>query len=517
MCGTIGSFGMGNLGVRESSVNPSPENWFPHREKVRQTVEDITEKWVPISIEAEQGLLGAILLNNDVLLRVSDILQADHFGEGVHGYIFDVAQKLITAGKLASPLTIKSFIPDQMLFEGMTTQRYLVRLAAEATTVINARDYALIIRDLAKRRDLMQLGDRLCRPEPTDVLDLASSAIEEIDTIVADLSNSATRGVSMPGAMALAVDAAAKAFQANGAIIGIPSKITKLDRKLLGFTRGDLVIMAGRPGMGKSAVMVTMSRNMAEAGYHGIIFSQEMSEVQIGQRMIADKLFNQGPIPYFNFRSGRFEEHQFKRIQEAAEELALLPIQTEPQPAQTVSQMAARARQAKRRGKLDFIFVDHLGITKPSSRYQNRVHQIGEMTGAFKALAKELDCVVIVLSQLSRALESREDKRPLMNDLRDSGDIEQDADVIIMLFREMYYLQRREPPPGTPEHAAWQTACVRAENRLEMIVEKQRSGPTGTVEVFCNIGCNAIRDLDEHEILATAAYEGAPEHEPILL
>lgn len=476
------------------------------------------DRWQPINMEAEQGILGAIFVNNSALGTVSDILQPEHFGEAVHAHIFTVCSQLIGAGKLASPTTLKSFIEDHHVTDGMTVSQYLARLAAGATTIVNARDYAQIVRDLAKRRDLMDVGYRLQQMVPGDALELASGAIEEIDAVVADLSNSATRGVSAAGMMAGAIDAAARAYQAEGRIIGIPSGLSKLDRKLLGFTRGDLVVMAGRPGMGKSALMVTMARTMAEKGYRNIIISQEMGDASLGQRMIADKLFNSGPVPYFAFRSGRFDEAAFKRITEAGEDLSKLPLRIEPQPAQTVSQIAAKARQAKRRGGLDVLWIDHLQIIKASGKYQNRVHQIGEITGALKALAKELDIVVILLSQLSRALESREDKRPQMSDLRDSGDIEQDADVILMLFRERYYLERREPTHGSAEHAVWQTQMFRTENKLELAIEKQRAGPTGMVEVFCNIGCNAVRDLDEHEIQPTAALpDPNPDNDPRFL
>lgn len=480
-------------------------------------MDDITQRWVPISLDAEQGLLGGIMVNNEAMRFVSDIVTYDDFGEPLHGYIFDCCQKLIAAGKLASPLTLRELIPEQMVAEGMTTRHYLARLCAEATTVLNAADYARIIRDLAKRRQMMLLADRIRAPEPADVLELATNSIEEIDAIVSDLSNQATRGMAASGMMASAMDGAAKAFEANGRIIGIPTGLSKLDRKLLGLTRGELVIMAGRPGMGKSALMVTAARNMAELGYKQMICSQEMSETALGQRMLADKMFNSGAIPYFRFRSGQFSEQDFERMREASLEIANLPIKVEPQPAQTMAQIAAKARQAKRRDGLDVLWVDHLQIMKDSGRFNGRNDQIGEITAGGKAIAKELDCVVVFLCQLSRAVEARENKRPMMSDLRDSGNIEQDADVIIMLFREMYYLQRREPVPGTPDHAVWQTACLRAENKLELLVEKQRAGPTGTVDVFCNIGCNAVRDLDEHEILPTAALPGQVDAEPILL
>lgn len=462
-------------------------------------------EWVPISIENEQAVLGTLLVYNSSMALVRDFLRVEHFAEPLHRLIFERIETLTAAGKPATPLSLRPYIADHQIAEGLTVNQYLARLAAAALPIIMVKDHARIVRDLALRRALMDVAYDITEPTPKDIRDLAGKAIEDIDAVLSEQTDRGVRGMTMAQVMAESVNGMALAYENKGSIMGLCTKLTGLDRKLHGLDRGDLVVLGGRPGMGKSAVATCWSYEMALQGYTGISFSLEMTAKQQGDRLIANRLFNSGPITYRSLSSGHFDEKGFDRITEAAEAIGRLSLQTEPQGGQSFAQIAARARLAKNRGGLDFIVVDHLQIIRPSGKYNMKVHQIGEITAGLKALAKELDIVVIVLSQLSRSLESREDKRPNLNDLRESGDIEQDADVVIMVFRESYYLERRQPAAGTAEHAVWQTACLRATNKLELLVEKQRSGPTGTVEVFCNIGCNAVRDLDEHEILPTAA------------
>lgn len=461
--------------------------------------------WEPISIEMEQSVLGSILVDNENLIKLADITRADHFHESLHRHLFETMESLINNGKPATERSLKVLIPDDMISEGVSIQQYLKRLAADALEFDVVREDAVMLRDLAARRQMMDIAQVVLAPVPKDVIKMAGAVIEAVDGIVASQATASTRGATLAEAMRSSISRMALAYQNNGQIIGMTTGLSRLDQKLLGFHKGDLVIVAGRPGMGKSAIAVCAARRMSQAGHKGIIFSLEMSKESLADRMIADRMFDHGPINYFAFRSGKFTEDTFRRAESAAEELEALPLSIEPGASQTVSQIAARARQAKRRGGLDYIIVDHLQIVRASKQYQNRVHQIGEITGGLKALAKDLDVCVILLSQLSRGVESRDDKRPMMSDLRDSGDIEQDADVIIMLYREMYYLERRQPTSGSAEHAEWQTAVLRATNKLELLVEKQRAGPTGTVEVFCNIGANAVRDLDEHEFVPAPA------------
>lgn len=451
--------------------------------------------WFPSSIEMEQSVIGSILNDNENLIRLSGLVKADHFYEKFHRDIFEVMENLIREGKPATVRSLKVMLPDEVVAEGVTMSQYLKILEGDALPIETVIDDAKIVRDLAARREMMDVARSVLQPRSKDVVKLAGAVIESFDRIVAEQDAPSNRMCSMATTMARTMESLARAYQNHGKIIGMPTGLTKLDRKLLGYHRGDLVVMAGRPGMGKSALAVCHARRMAEAGYRGIFFSQEMSDESLGQRMLADRMFDLGPVNYFAFRAGSFSEETFNRAQEFSNKLASLPLEINPKSAQTVSRIAALARQEKRRNGLDFIIIDHLQIIKASKQFQNRVHQIGEITSGLKALAKDLEIVVILLSQLSRGVESREDKRPQMSDLRDSGDIEQDADVIIMLYREMYYLERRRPPEGTPAFSEWQTACFRATNKLELLIEKQRAGPTGTVEVFCNIGANAVRDL----------------------
>lgn len=462
--------------------------------------------WQPFDVEIEQSVLGTLLAFNSGMALVRDFLRADHFNEAPHRLIFEVIESLTAAGKPATPMSIRPFIADHQVAAGMTVSQYLARLASEALGLQSLRDHALIVRDLAGRRALADVAYDLTEAVPRDLKELGAKAIENIDALMSEHADRGSRGMSMSDVMSESVEGMAQAYANKGRIMGLRTGLTDLDRKLHGFDRGSLVVLGGRPGMGKSALATCWSRVLAEHGHIGIVFSLEMTGKEQGDRMISDFLFGNGPATYRSLSSGHFEERTFKRITDAADHIRSLPLRVEPQGGQSFGQIAARARLAKNRGGLDFIVVDHLQIIKVSSKYQNRVHQIGEITAGFKALAKELDIVVILLSQLSRALESREDKRPTLNDLRESGDIEQDADVVIMAYRPTYYLQRREPTTGTADHAAWQTSCFRAENRLELLIEKQRGGPTGTVEVFCNIGCNAVRDLDPHEVAATAYY-----------
>lgn len=473
-------------------------------------------EWAPVSIENEQAVLGTLLLHNSSISLVRDFLRVDHFYEPSHRLIYSCIESLTAAGKPATPLSLKPFIADHQVLEGMTVSQYMARLAGNALPATMLKDHALIVRDLAARRSLMDVAYDLTEAAPKDIKALAGKAIEDIDSLLSEHAEHGGRGVSMAEVMVESVESMALAYQNSGRIMGLKTGLTALDRKLHGLDRGALVVLGGRPGMGKSALATCWSHALAKQGYVGISFSLEMTAKEQGDRLIADALFNGGPVTYRSLNAGHFSEVVFGRVTEAAKELGKLPLRIEPQGGQTLGQIAARARLAKHRGGLDFIVIDHLQIIKTTGKFQNRVHQIGEITAGLKTLAKELDIVVILLSQLSRALESREDKRPTLNDLRESGDIEQDADVVVMAFRESYYLERRQPAAGTPEHAVWQTSCLRASNKLELLVEKQRGGPTGTVEVFCNIGCNAVRDLDEHEIVPTAALPAVGGNEPVL-
>lgn len=455
--------------------------------------------WQVHNIEAEQALLGAVMVNNDAYEVATKFVQAEHFFEGIHQAIFGMMGQLIEQGKRADPIILKSFLSNDMLAPGMTVSVYLARLMAEATTVINARDYAITIRELADRRALAEVANGLVTSGAAHPASVASEAISALDMIVAANTESGAPSLTMAQAMTRALEASATAYQNDGAIVGIPTTLHDLDHKTGGMSRGDLVVLGGRPGMGKSAMILTMLRREAKMGYRSMLVSLEMSDVPMSHRMISDHIFDLpgDNVPYVNLRNGRFHERMFEIIKFAAEQLSTLPIKIEQQPGLTVSQIGARARQMKRKEGLDVLAIDHLDLIKASGRYAgNKVYELGEITASLKALAKELDIVVVLLAQLSRNVESRDDKRPMLADLRSSGSIEQDADTVIFLYREAYYLSSREPPAGTPEHELWQNAMAAAHNVLHAIVAKQRMGPTGTVELFCDIGSNAVRNAN---------------------
>jgi replicative DNA helicase len=461
----------------------------------------------PHNIEAEQALLGAILINNEALGVVERLIEAEHFFEPIHQQIYGVTASLIRASKLATPVTLKSYLPVELDIAGMSLNQYLARLCAEATTVINAPDYAKTISDLAHRRTMMTIAAELqaiAAESPVDTSPdmLAQQTIERLDEIVVARIETHVPRVSIGNAATHAVDQMSSIMSRGSTISGITTGLKTLDNLTDGLHRGELALEAGRPGMGKTGLMQSCALKTAAAGYSGLIFSLEMSSVSLGSRAISDLLYHcHDPIPYWNIARGELSEIQAQKIVDASRDLRNLPLVIDPQPSLTVSQIAARARKhartLERHGKtLDVVYVDHIHLIKPSDRYRgNRTAEITEISGALKALAKELNVALVGLAQLSRAVESRDDKRPTMADLRDSGSLEQDADLIVFLYREEYYLQRRCSDPGSEDRRIARLAEVR--NKLELFIAKQRNGPTGNLQIFFDCASNAARDLEE--------------------
>ena len=452
----------------------------------------------PSNVEAEQALLGAILINNDAFDRVSDFLRPEHFFEEIHRRIYEHASMLIRAGKLASPITLKTFLGDQDL-GGMTVGQYLARLAADATAIINAKDYGLAIHDLATRRELIGIGESMVNVAYDAPID--SSPREQIEEAERSLYAIAEAGRYDGGfqafthAAALAVDLAAKAYQRDGHLSGVATGLADLDFKMGGLQSSDLIIIAGRPAMGKTALATNIAFNVARA-YRGEtkpdgskatldggqvgFFSLEMSAEQLATRVIAE----QSGVASSKMRRGDVTEAEFQRIVDTMRDIQRLPLYIDQTGGISIAQLSARARRLKRQKGLDLLVVDYLQLLSGSkSRSDNRVQEITEITTGLKALAKELAVPIIALSQLSRQVEARDDKRPQLSDLRESGSIEQDADVVIFVYREEYYLKNKEPRMGTPEYAQWQAEMDRAHGKAEVIIGKQRHGPTGTVEL----------------------------------
>ena len=468
----------------------------------------------PHNIELEQALLGAILVNNEAFYRVSDFLEPRHFFEPVHQKLYEIAASLVRVGKTATPITLKTFLPSDLDIAGLTASQYLARLAAEATTVINASDYGRTIYDLAIRRSLIVIGEEVVNAAydaPVD--ERPQDQIEQAERNLYELAETGRYDGGFQRfaqALTTAVEMAAHAYQRDGKLSGLATGLKDLDRMMGGLQKSDLLILAGRPGMGKSSLATNIGYNVAKAweGHvradgriestnGGIVgfFSLEMSAEQLATRMISE----QTEIPSSRIRRGEIQPADFDRIAETARQMEQIPLYIDETGGLSIAQLAARARRLKRQRGLDLLVIDYIQLLSGSSRraQEGRVQEVTEITTALKALAKELNIPVLALSQLSRAVESRDDKRPQLSDLRESGSIEQDADVVMFVFREEYYLKNKEPRPGTEEYFKWQTEMEAVHGRAEVIIGKQRHGPTGTVPMQFKADVTRFSDLAE--------------------
>jgi len=471
----------------------------------------------PHNIEAEQALLGAILINNDAFYRVSDFLKASHFNEPLHRKIWEVCAEMIRMGKMATPVTIKTFLPADAKVGDMTVSLYLAKLASEAVTVINAADYGRAIYDLATRRALITIGEDMVNIAYDAPVDMAPQGqIEDAERRLFELAETGRYDggfESFSDAMKTAVDMAAAAYQRDGGLSGIASGIRDLDARMGGLQRSDLIIVAGRPGMGKTSLATNIAFNIAnvyepsqqadgsfEAKNGGVVgfFSLEMSAEQLATRIISE----QTEIPSSKIRRGDLNESDFDKLVAYSQMNQKLPLFIDATGGISIAQLSARARRLKRQRGLDMMVIDYIQLMQGSSKNsQNRVQEITEITTGLKALAKELNVPIVALSQLSRQVENRDDKRPQLSDLRESGSIEQDADVVIFVYREEYYLKNKEPKPGTDDYLQWEGQMNDARGKAEIIIGKQRHGPTGTVMVAFQGEFTRFSDLAEESHL----------------
>jgi replicative DNA helicase len=454
---------------------------------------------MPHSTEAEQQLLGAILTNNDIFDRIASIIQANHFYEPVHQRIFDVAATRIAKNALASPVTLKAFLEDDEGLKELGGPAYLVRLAGAAISSFAARDYAQIIYDLAIRRELMGLGrDIAAKAALVDVASEPKEQIVEAEQALYKLGeqgNAETGFQSFLRAVTDAVNVANAAYQREGGLAGISTGLIDMDKKLGGLHKSDLLILAGRPSMGKTSLATNIAYNIAKAYKKGTLhdgtegpieggvvgfYSLEMSAEQLAARILSEA----AEVPSENIRRGDMTEDEFRRFVEAAKALEACPLFIDDTPALPISQLAARARRLKRTHGLDVLMIDYLQLVRGTGKSENRVNEISEITMGLKAIAKELNIPVIALSQLSRQVENREDKRPQLSDLRESGSIEQDADVVMFVFREEYYKEREKPGDHELDKmATWQDEMERLHGKAEVVIGKQRHGPIGSIEL----------------------------------
>jgi replicative DNA helicase len=453
---------------------------------------------VPYDVEVEQALLGAILVDNQAMERVGALIRPEHFYDPLHARIFETMSQAMERGSFAlTPLTLHaSMKADPGLIEVGGTA-YLAGLAQAAPALPNVRDYAKILHDLAVRRSLIRIGE--------DIVNTAYEAptergpaeqIAEAEKALYAVSETSKYGegpLDFHEALRRAVESAEKAQARGGRISGVTSGFTDIDQLLGGLQPSDLLILAGRPGMGKTALGTNMAFHAARAyiqdmeagaeiprGSPVLFFSLEMAAQQLSARILAE----QTEIEMWKIRNGRFSESEWEKFVLTMQELSTLPLFIDDTGGISIAQIAARARRMKREKKIGLIIIDYLQLVEPSRRQENRVQEITEVTKGLKTLAKELNVPILALSQLSRGVDSRDDKRPVLSDLRESGSIEQDADVVMFVYREEYYLKSREPDPSSADHAKWLEKCERAHRRAEVLVEKHRHGATNKIDLY---------------------------------
>ncbi|TPW32033.1 replicative DNA helicase [Pararhizobium mangrovi] len=466
----------------------------------------------PSNIEAEQALLGAMLVNNEAFYRVSDFLKPTHFYEPLHRKIFEVAGDIIRMGKTANPVTIKTFLPVEEKVGEMTMAQYLARLASEAVTIINAEDYGRAIYDLALRRSLITIGEDMVNVAYDSPLDAPPQAqIEDAERSLFELAETGRYDggfQSFTDAVALAIDMAGAAYQRDGHLSGISTGIHSLDARMGGLQSSDLIILAGRPGMGKTSLATNIAFNIAaafepetqadgstKAKNGGVVgfYSLEMSSEQLATRIISE----QTEISSSKIRRGEITEPDFEKLVGCSQMMQKIPLYIDQTGGISIAQLSARARRLKRQRGLDVIVVDYVQLMTGSKKSgENRVQEVTEITTGLKALGKELNVPIIALSQLSRQVESREDKRPQLSDLRESGSIEQDADVVMFVFREEYYVKNEEPRDEfDPKYEEWKLRMEKVRGAADVIIAKQRHGPTGTVRLGFQADFTRFSDL----------------------
>lgn len=481
----------------------------------------VAQRQPPANLQAEQALLGALLANNKAYERVSEFLAPEHFANATHGRIFAAIQRRIEAGQLADAVTLRAEFEHSGTLDAVGGAKYLAELLSAMVGIINAGEYGRVIHDAWLRRQLVDLGETVVNRAFGAEAELdAKEQLEAAEQALFDLAkDGGNEGgfVTFSRALTDAVGMAEKAFTSGGGVSGLSSGLRDLDAKTGGLHPSDLLILAGRPGMGKTALATKIAFGAAQSVLrqweeeHGpgtvprggaAIFSLEMSADQLATRLLSEASRISGD----RIRRGEIMQRDFDRFVEVSRDLSRLPIFIDDTPAITISALRTRCRRLKRTRGLDFIVVDYLQLMRPAagSRPENRVQEISQITQGLKAIAKELAVPVMALSQLSRQVESREDKRPQLSDLRESGSIEQDADMVMFVYRDDYYLKMQEPKQAGFDNAekfqdamtAWQQRMEKAHNRADLILAKQRHGPTGTIPLFFEAEFTRFGDLD---------------------
>ena len=443
-------------------------------------------KELPNNIEAEQAVIGSILVTNDLFDEISATIESSNFYDPMHQKIYAAIENLIARGMLANPITLKNYFEDEK--DDLNVPEYLVKITKYSTSSRQTIEYAKIIKDMFVRRELIKISEEtIDNAKLTELDQSGQNIIEDSEKKLFDLAEKGSFSralIKFDEAMKQTIEMASAAYKNEGGIVGVPTGLRDLDDKLGGLHQSDLVIIAGRPSMGKTSLATNIAYNAAkhiqDNGKKSSIafFSLEMSSEQLSTRIISE----QARISSNYIRKGQISEDQFDKFLETSKNISELPLYIDETPAISIAAMSTRARRIKRLMGLDMIVVDYIQLMRGTTNNKDgRVQEISQITQGLKAIAKELAIPVLALSQLSRQVEQRDNHKPQLSDLRESGSIEQDADVVMFVYREGYYLGRKEPQQATVEHAEWQTKMNEVGHLAEIIIQKQRHGPIGSV------------------------------------
>ena len=458
---------------------------------------------MPCNIEAEQTVIGSILVSNEIYDEINSIIDAQKFFDPVHVKIFNIIEDLISKGLLANPITLKNYFENNDGLKQLGGQEYLIKITKFSTSVKQTIDYANIVHEMHVRRELIKISETVLSDSSNkDSVSSGEKIIEDTEKSLFDL---AERGhfsrsfLKFDNALKQTIEMATNAYQNDEGIVGVPTGLTDLDARLGGMHKSDLIIIAGRPSMGKTALATNIAfhaaQNIQKKNLKSSVafFSLEMSSEQLSTRILSE----QSKIRSNDIRRGKVAEKEFEQFIETSKNISDLPLYIDETPAITIAAISNRSRRIKRLFGLDLIVVDYIQLMKSGNiRNDGRVQEISEITQGLKALAKQLNVPVLALSQLSRQVEQRDDKKPQLSDLRESGSIEQDADVVMFVFREAYYLEKKEPNTGSIEHAEWRTKMDEISHLAEIMIGKQRHGPTGNVKVEFEAQYTKFKDLE---------------------
>ena len=457
---------------------------------------------LPNNIEAEQSVIGSILVSNDIFDDVSPIINYSKFYDPIHQKIFLAIENLISKGMLANPITLKNYFENDKNLIELEGHEYLVKITKFSTSLRQAIEYAKIIYDMHVRRELIKISETTIDNASNKNIDLpGEKIIEDSEKLLFDLAERGSFSksfIKFDAALNQTIEMASKAFKSTEGIVGVPTGLTDLDDRLGGLHNQDLVIIGGRPSMGKTALATNIAfhaaKNIQDKGLKSSVafFSLEMSSEQLSTRILSE----QSRIKSNDIRRGKISEEQFDKFIETSKNISELPLYIDETPAISIAAISNRARRIKRLFGCELVVVDYIQLMRATNiRSEGRVQEISEITQGLKALAKELNVPVLAVSQLSRAVEQRDDKKPQLSDLRESGSIEQDADVVMFVYREAYYLERKEPRPATVEHAEWQNKMNEISILAEIMIGKQRHGPTGNIKVEFESMFTKFRDI----------------------